>query len=300
MTENQQEYFKIKKSQLSYCEGYQIYLKLQNGFIECSPRFLPGTWGVQLYIKTVDRLNMLRRIKQHFEGSLKDADPVEIKGRLTEMMVNTLSLPNPDVLDIVAESFDSFMDMVIDDHLILNKILSLSSNRYSTAEHSINTAALTINFCLQTGFSEDKCYKQYGLAGLFHDIGKAYIEEAILDSTNKLTDEEFAQIKKHPNLGARILKAAKFPKIICVGAAEHHLKLDGSGYPTDQPPRGEISKLLGIIDAFEALTNHSRTYKESHSFSNTCKILKQEVGNGKLDRSLYNEFVKSLRVAKST
>jgi len=295
---DQTDYFKLRKSQLKYCKGYPVYLKLEKRFIECNLDNLPGTWGVQVYIKNEDRLKMLTNVQKDFEKAMQGSNPVEIKNILSEMMVDTLNLPNPEVLDTLSQSFETFMDYVSEDKEIIQRILSLSSGRYSTVEHSINTAALTINFCLETGFSEDRTFKQFGLAGLFHDIGKAYIPKSILNASRKLTDEEFMSIKKHPVLGERILRKTNFSKNVCMGAAEHHLQLDGSGYPTSDPPKEEIGKLLGIIDPFEALTNHSRTYKDSHSFEKACSVLKREIVAEKLDTPIYKEFVKSLKVSK--
>ncbi len=294
------DYFKITHSQLKHCQDYDIYIRYIKSthveFVKCDPKEFQGSGRpVQFYIRLHDRKEMLENIKRDFESSITQSDPVAIKNLLSGMMVNTLSLPNPEVVNQISEAFDIFMDYVVEEPTILNKILSLSSGRYSTVEHSINVSALVLNYCLKTGYAEDRTYKQYGLAGLFHDIGKAYVPEDILDHHGKLTEEQFKVIKTHPVLGERLLKKAKLHKVVCMGAREHHLKMDGSGYPTDEAPKREIGRLLGIIDAFEALTNHSRAYKSSHSFNKACTILKDELNQGKLDKLLFKEFVRSLR-----
>lgn len=100
-------------------------------------------------------------------------------------------------------------------------------------------------------------------AGLLHDIGKIGIPEELLNKPGNLTEDEFESIKKHPEIGYRIIKSSGKMKEISNCILSHHEKLDGSGYP-----RGlkgdEISleaRIIAIADAYDAMTSE-RSYRK--------------------------------------
>lgn len=98
--------------------------------------------------------------------------------------------------------------------------------------------------------------------GLFHDIGKIGIPDAILQKTEKLTDDEYDDIKNHPSIGAHILNPAKiFEKIIPI-VKHHHERYDGKGYPGklvgNQIPLS--ARIVSLADSFDAMTS-DRSYR---------------------------------------
>jgi len=102
------------------------------------------------------------------------------------------------------------------------------------------------------------------MAGLLHDVGKIGVPESVLQKTGKLTAEEFDQIKRHPEIGARILADVKQLEDILPGVLYHHERYDGRGYPkglaaTDIPLMGRI---ICLADCFDAMTS-SRTYRKA-------------------------------------
>ncbi len=114
------------------------------------------------------------------------------------------------------------------------------------------------------------------IAGLMHDIGKIGIPDSILDKPDKLTDEEFNQIRKHSEVGYRILSAANEFSEIADYILAHHERWDGKGYPKGL--RGiEIpvySRIISIADSFDAMTS-DRTYRKAM----TLVEAKQEIKN---------------------
>jgi diguanylate cyclase len=100
--------------------------------------------------------------------------------------------------------------------------------------------------------------------GLLHDIGKIIIPTEILEKKGPLTDVEFAEIKKHPSIGYRILISTKEFSSIADAVLSHHERWDGKGYPNKI--KGEKiplkSRIIAIADAYDAMTN-SRPYRES-------------------------------------
>jgi HD-GYP domain-containing protein (c-di-GMP phosphodiesterase class II) len=94
------------------------------------------------------------------------------------------------------------------------------------------------------------------MAGLLHDIGKIGVDDAVLRKPGKLTTEEFAQIKQHPELGYRILADIKQLADVLPAVLHHHEQWDGSGYPLqlggEQIPL--IARIVAVADAYDAMS----------------------------------------------
>jgi putative two-component system response regulator len=100
------------------------------------------------------------------------------------------------------------------------------------------------------------------MAGLLHDVGKIGVPEQVLQKAGKLTDEEFEQIKKHPQIGAKILQDIKQLADIVPGVLYHHERFDGKGYPSGLAGKNIplIGRIICLADCFDAMTT-SRTYR---------------------------------------
>jgi putative nucleotidyltransferase with HDIG domain len=132
-----------------------------------------------------------------------------------------------------------------------------------TCGHSERVALLSRHLAMEIGLS-DADVEQIYMAGLLHDVGKIGVPESVLQKTGKLTPEEFDQMKKHPEIGARILADVKQIKAILPGVLHHHERYDGKGYPaglsgTDIPLMGRI---ICLADCFDAMTSN-RTYRRA-------------------------------------
>lgn len=106
--------------------------------------------------------------------------------------------------------------------------------------------------------------KTLQIGGLFHDIGKIGIPDAILLKETKLTDNEYSEIKNHPSIGAHILSNATIFKDMIPIVKHHHERYDGLGYPSKL--KGEsiplLARITAVADAFDAMTSR-RTYRNS-------------------------------------
>ena len=102
------------------------------------------------------------------------------------------------------------------------------------------------------------------IGGLFHDIGKIGVPDAILQKQSKLTDEEYSEIKNHPSIGAHILGAATIFKDIIPIVKHHHERYDGKGYPSQL--KGEeipyLARITAVADTFDAMTSR-RSYRDA-------------------------------------
>ncbi|HTX29832.1 MAG TPA: HD-GYP domain-containing protein [Solirubrobacteraceae bacterium] len=124
-----------------------------------------------------------------------------------------------------------------------------------TARHSQRVAELADGIAEVLDFDADE-RRTLRRAALLHDIGKLAISNRILDKPGKLTDEEFLAVKTHPVHTLRILERAPCFADLAELAANHHEKLDGSGYPRSLCA-GELDlpmRVLAVADVYEALT----------------------------------------------
>jgi HD-GYP domain-containing protein (c-di-GMP phosphodiesterase class II) len=132
-----------------------------------------------------------------------------------------------------------------------------------TCGHSERVALLSRLLAQEAGLGDHFVERVY-MAGLLHDVGKIGVPEAVLQKTGKLGPEEFEQIKRHPEIGARILGDIKQLADIIPGVLHHHERYDGKGYPHGKA--GEEIPLMGrvicVADCFDAMTS-SRTYRKA-------------------------------------
>ena len=132
-----------------------------------------------------------------------------------------------------------------------------------TRGHSDRVSEYSVLIGKKLGLSE-KDLKTLKIGGLFHDIGKIGVPDSILQKEAKLTDDEYSQIKQHPNIGVHILSNATIFKDILPIVEHHHEKWDGTGYPGRLS--GEnipyFARITAVADSFDAMTSR-RSYRDS-------------------------------------
>lgn len=125
-----------------------------------------------------------------------------------------------------------------------------------TNGHSRRVAEYSKRIAQIAGKSEEDCDKTY-FAALLHDVGKIGVPIEILSKTERLTDEEFEQIKQHPVVGGNILSSIQQSPWLSIGARYHHERYDGRGYPEklagEKIP--EIARIIAVADAYDAMTS---------------------------------------------
>ncbi|HCX64522.1 MAG TPA: hypothetical protein DHN33_04860, partial [Eubacteriaceae bacterium] len=123
-------------------------------------------------------------------------------------------------------------------------------------EHSLRVSELCVATGKAMNFSTDDLNELHML-GMLHDIGKIGIDESILNKPGKLTDEEYNEIKRHPEIGYRILSTVNEYAALSGAVLSHHERFDGKGYP--QKLKGEkipiFARIIAIADAYDAMTS---------------------------------------------
>ena len=130
-----------------------------------------------------------------------------------------------------------------------------------TIGHSVRVAKYSRMIAEKMGLSAKECENVY-YYGLLHDLGKIGIPNEIINSPAKLTDEEYAVIKKHPQIGYNILSEIHSRPDLTIGARWHHERYDGKGYPdgkrgTDIPL---LARIIAVADSYDAMTSN-RSYR---------------------------------------
>jgi putative two-component system response regulator len=135
------------------------------------------------------------------------------------------------------------------------------------------------------------------LGAIAHDYGKIYLDDlGFLTKPGKLTDAEYAEVKRHPALGAEKLGAHPHLKEVCTYVAEHHERWDGKGYPYGIS-REEISlpgRILGVVEVFDSLST-KRSYKPVWELEKTQSFFKEYRATA-FDPDVIDEFQKLLEV----
>ena len=149
------------------------------------------------------------------------------------------------------------------------------------------------NYCVgmakRLGYSKERIHMlRYG--ALLHDIGKIGITDAIINKPAKLTDEERLIIKKHAEIGYKILSANPYFIEIRNFVRYHHEHLDGSGYyGKKEGEYPEESQIISCADVYDALTS-DRPYRKALSQEEALKILSQDIGR-KFNKRIYEAMV---------
>lgn len=146
-----------------------------------------------------------------------------------------------------------------------------------TKGHSGRVAEYSREIARRYGYDrkgQDNIY----MMGLLHDVGKIGVPDVVINKAGRLTDEEFAKIKKHPSIGSRILKNIQEMPTLAKGARWHHERYDGRGYP-DGLAGNEIpeeSRIIAVADAYDAMSS-SRSYRKAMS----QEAVREEIEKGK-------------------
>ena len=150
-----------------------------------------------------------------------------------------------------------------------------------TSGHSRRVAEYSKMLAAALGKDEREQQEVY-LFALLHDIGKIGIPDWIINKQDKLTEEEYAEIKKHPQIGYEILKSITIMPKLKSGVRWHHERIDGNGYPDGLSGEAipEYAKIISVADAYDAMTSN-RSYRDS---------LPQDVVRSEIEKHIGSQF----------
>jgi putative nucleotidyltransferase with HDIG domain len=191
---------------------------------------------------------------------------------------------------------DTLAQAVAQNRTALVALTALKSYDNYTFTHMVNVSILTMGQARAVGI-DGPLLREFGLAGLMHDIGKVRTPAEILNKPAKLTDAEFAIMKRHVVDGAEILRRTpEIPTIAPVVAFEHHLRRDGTGYPAGvkRDTLNLATVLCSISDVYDAMRSQ-RKYQQSFPTDRIKAVLEGNAGQ-QFDQHLVRRFVQLIGI----
>ena len=185
---------------------------------------------------------------------------------------------------------DSLASAVLQNQLAMTALTALYEYDNYTFTHMVNVSVLTMAQAHSLGI-DGAMLRQFGMAGLMHDIGKIRTPGEILSKPSRLNDEEMAIMMRHPVDGAEMLRLQiELPPLTAVVAFEHHLRLDGTGYPAGvaSPSLNLATQLCSISDVYDAM-RAQRVYQQAFPTDRILAVLQQNDGT-RFDQRLVRRF----------
>jgi HD-GYP domain-containing protein (c-di-GMP phosphodiesterase class II) len=172
-------------------------------------------------------------------------------------------------------------------HALIN---SIDAKDPYTCGHSERVACFSRALAEAVGLSPAECERVY-LSGLLHDVGKIGVPDAILCKPGKLTPEEFDILRRHPEIGARILSPIRQIQDLLPGVLHHHERMDGRGYPAGLEAGAIplLGRIICLADCFDAMTTN-RTYRAAMPIASALAEIRRCSGT-QFDPALAEAFL---------
>ena len=190
------------------------------------------------------------------------------------------------------------MAMHGDQEMILPLLQLKEFDEYTTT-HSLNVSVLTMALAESLGLAAQDV-RTFGIAGLLHDLGKVTIPQEILNKPGKLTDEERGVMQQHPVEGAKlIIESGRRLDLAAAVAHEHHIMINGHGYPTCHYRRDchKASKLVHVCDVYDALRTR-RPYRDAWESQRVLTYIEERAGT-EFEPEAAMAFVTMMKKAES-
>ncbi len=168
-----------------------------------------------------------------------------------------------------------------------------------TVGHTWRVTNFAMAIARELGWNEEKIH-EVQMGGVLHDVGKIAVDNAILGKAGRLTEEEFAQMRVHPERGADLLRDVKFLRPLIPYCLYHHERWDGTGYPhglkgEEIPIEG---RLVAVADAFDAMTSN-RPYRRGMDPQAALKLLVDGRGT-QFDATVVDALLAAFKKGKIT
>ncbi|HEY0879500.1 MAG TPA: HD-GYP domain-containing protein [Zeimonas sp.] len=217
--------------------------------------------------------------------------------RATQSLFREARLGRAIELDRCAEVAQQIAESATRHPAALVSLARVRTHHSYTFMHSVAVCALMTSLSRQLGFDEAATHDA-ALAGLLHDIGKAGVDREILDKPGRLTEDEFAAVKQHPEIGHRMLRENSATSDVVLRAClHHHERFDGNGYPqglaADAIPYA--AKMNAVCDVYDAITS-LRAYKEPWDPAESIAKMAAWTKGGQFDPAVFRAFANTVGI----
>lgn len=204
--------------------------------------------------------------------SLKVSDALHARREARE---RALSQGNVSGQPVVEDIYDARRLLLASIEAICNALEA--KDRY-TRGHSKRVASLGKSLALELGMLEWEI-ERVGHAGALHDVGKIGIRESILNKVGRLTEAEWREVRRHPEVGEQILRPILELRDVLDAVRHHHERADGNGYPdgvkvTGLPP---VTQVIAVADSYDAMASQ-RAYREAFDAEHIASELSRHSG----------------------
>lgn len=279
----------------------QVFLKPLNTIMSVITRVSEGDMDIRMHMESNDEFGilsaafnrMLNRIStlvqerdSHVDALIeKNKEVISKNQQITELYEETETM-NEELTTLLGEVRGGYLTTV---RALANAI---EASDYYTRGHCdrVRHYALKLGEALEFN-EQEQCNLEF--ASMLHDVGKIGIPHSILNKPDRLTAEEFDEIKKHPAIGSEIISGIPFLDECRIILRQHHERVDGKGYP-DGCAGGDIhysAKILAIVDAYDAMTS-ARPYRSEPMPVEQAMAELQSGSGTQFDANLVRLFVR--------
>lgn len=278
----------LKSGNQGKSEIYEPILK-KYLFVQTSPIFVEGSLvGIIHSVMDISDIKDSEMASKELTNILSDSLN-EVRKREDSLRESRDAFLN--MLGDLSESYKELEDLFA--RLVIAMVNALDAKSPWTKGHSERVTNYALEIAREMGL-KDEDFEHLKLCGLLHDIGKIGLYDGVLDKPDKLTDDEFELVKKHPEKGVEILSPIKQLSNIIPGILHHHERYDGKGYP--EGIRGEdiplCARILAAADSYDSMTA-DRPYRLSPGREYAISELKRCSGT-QFDPRVVEAFLKVL------
>ena len=284
-------------------DQYLPYLTAGTLLTEPIRRRLRKTGIRTLYIHDRDKAVLRRYLDQNLKAILQEPSlPLETKSRVIydsclSQIENLWEAPSTKLIENGKQVFRLTVDYMLDlsRHGVQHMIRMISYDQ-SVYTHSVNVGLLGTVLAKEALGGSDPDLHEIGYAMFLHDIGKTKIDYSILSKPGRLSDSEWEQMRRHPELGYQILcEEGHMSPAAAITTLQHHERFDGKGYPGNLPGSeiDPLGRICNLVDSFDALLA-TRPYKPAFPPFKALQIIKDDVEDP-LGWEIFEKFVGLLR-----
>ncbi|MEC9373625.1 MAG: HD domain-containing phosphohydrolase [Planctomycetota bacterium] len=265
---------------------FRLYCAAEVPFTEEHRNRLLSNGVRVLYIRMADHAKFRKQTEAHLDAIAGDPTIAEAEKSaivyetsvelINELLTDMDSLVESPQVSLISRSVAT---LVLENEHAFGHLLAASHHDFYTATHMVNVATWMAPLAYELGHTDPDELAEICKAGIVHDMGKLLVPDDVLNKPGKLSDEDWAHIRRHPEAGYEYLqKYEGLDEMVLRVTREHHERLDGKGYPhgLTKDQIHPVSRICAVVDSFDAMTAF-RPYKErTLSVQQTLDILKSE------------------------
>ena len=269
-------------------ENYSLYRSNDLHFSDYDVQRLIASGVEFVYVSVQDHQTYYRTMEDAIDNivtnpNLQKEKKAEILYATSLELANQLLAdpPQKQELDRAANISRATVQLILDDREAFGHLFETFNHDFYTGTHMVNVCSVSIALAQKLGFIKPDLLPQLGTGSLLHDVGKIFIPNEILNCEDPLNPDQFNLIRSHVERGCQHLASVcELPEEIMAVVAEHHERMDGSGYPKGlkHDQISPIGRLTGIVDTFDAMTSVRPYRKQTYSIEQALDYIDTNTG----------------------